>query len=384
MKQKRKRKHPYKTISKILFLFIILTSISSSYFALKYYKLLRVNQFSKNIILSDNYFLGRYDAYVRNPNSSDQESIPSSEESTYTRQEIIYYLELIRSAPLTSYECKIIDGYFETTSALTNNDLEALLYDTGYVCITDFGYNPHTEEAKKHQKFLTDLDLKEYLSKRTTEILSILSTFISKGGLGIQLSIPYISQLPKYPNGCEAVSATMLLQAAGFDISEDVFIHDYLPKEEVEIRWGCRYGPDPEKFYAGDPSSERGGWGCFAPVIVKALNLCIPASHIAKNLTGLSLDTLAQEYISQGIPVAIWITQNYSAVDEVYQWQSFDESTTYLYPKNQHCVVLVGYDKANYYIADPLATEHMTICDKDDLNLSYNSMGMQAVAIIEK
>ena len=30
------------------------------------------------------------------------------------------------------------------------------------------------------------------------------------------------------------------------------------------------FGPDPKKFYAGNPDAGKGGWGCYAPVIVKA------------------------------------------------------------------------------------------------------------------
>lgn len=62
--------------------------------------------------------------------------------------------------------------------------------------------------------------------------------FLITDGLEKQLSVPYISQEGSFPNGCESVSATMLLRYYGFDITPDEFIDSYLPCEPVRISWG--------------------------------------------------------------------------------------------------------------------------------------------------
>ena len=85
------------------------------------------------------------------------------------------------------------------------------------------------------------------------------------------INAPYISQRGTYPTGCESVSTVMLLQYLGYKLSVDDFISECLEIKEFEERDGILYGPDPRKYFCGDPYSED-GMGCYAPVIVKALN----------------------------------------------------------------------------------------------------------------
>lgn len=199
------------------------------------------------------------------------------------------------------------------------------------------------------------------------------------------LDIEHVPQLPEYPNGCEAVCAVMLLRSEGFDVSKEEFVESYLPAEKVKISWGVRFGPDPEKAYAGDPSSKRGGWGCFAPVIENALDLYLEGKGFeAENISGISLDALCRDYISRGVCSAVWVTTDFAPVDEVYQWLSTDREEVYLYPKNQHCAVLIGYDKDHYYFCDPLKSEGYIAVGKAEATECFASMGSQAVIILEK
>ncbi len=200
------------------------------------------------------------------------------------------------------------------------------------------------------------------------------------------LDAEHISQLPEYPNGCEAVSAVMLLEYAGYNTDKNEFIENHLEKGEIKVRFGIRFGPDPAQKYAGDPASKRGGWGCFAPAIVNALESYLDAqkraTHTAFNVSGAELSVLCETFIDRSIPVAIWITQDYSPVSEVYQWLNYEGDQVYLYPKNQHCVLLIGYDKDNYYVCDPLKDEACTAIARADAEVSYISMGSQAVVLI--
>lgn len=200
------------------------------------------------------------------------------------------------------------------------------------------------------------------------------------------LDAEHISQLPEYPNGCEAVSAVMLLKYAGYNADKNEFVENHLEKGEIKIRFGIRFGPDPAKKYAGDPASKRGGWGCFAPAIVNALESYLEAeekaAHTPFNVSGAELSMLCETFIDRSIPVAIWITQDYSPVSEVYQWLDYEGDQVYLYPKNQHCIILIGYDKDNYYVCDPLKDEACTAIARADAEVSYTSMGSQAVVLM--
>lgn len=170
--------------------------------------------------------------------------------------------------------------------------------------------------------------------------------FLITDGLEKQLSVPYISQEGSFPNGCESVSAVMLLRYYGFDITPDEFIDSYLPCEPVRISWGTRYGPNPKLVYAGDPRSDSDGYGCFAPVIVKAMNSYLSGKgYYAKNVTGTSLSTLASTYIDSGNPVLVWGTVGMKEIDRIIQWQSDDRTESFLYPANEHCMVLSDYER---------------------------------------
>ena len=197
----------------------------------------------------------------------------------------------------------------------------------------------------------------------------------------IIINVPYLSQKGILPNGCEAVSATMLLHYYDNDISPIDFVDKYLTKDKVYVKWGCRYGPDPKKAYAGDPKSEKGGWGCFSPVIIKALNNYLDDDYFAHNLTGTSIQEIVYQYVSKGIPVAVWVTRGMEEIDEVYQWQSYDKKETFLYPVREHCMVLTGFDNNYYYFNDPYNSNGQVKYPKSQVAYCFNSMGRQAVAI---
>lgn len=360
MQKKRISRHY--AITAVLILLTLAAAGTALLFAFRYYKLMRVNQFSKDIVLSDNYFLREYFQYdgKSGMDAASELELPAKTFSCKAA-DLIPALEILWDRPLTEEEKKIILTYGDK-DPLTSESIRELL-----------------REIAARASFDSEEEPKEYINYETAEIMNFLQYYFSNEK--VLLDVPHISQLPDYPNGCEAVSAVMLLQYYNFEITKKDFISDYLPREPVKISWGCRYGPNPKLKYAGDPASERSGWGCFAPVIVDALRQYLPRGYAVENLTGASLKELCQSHIRKNIPVAVWVTQNFSAVDEVYQWQSYDKTQTYLYPKNQHCVVLIGFDRDNYYFSDPMSEDSVTSHRKEDVTLSYHSMGSQAIAI---
>ena len=244
------------------------------------------------------------------------------------------------------------DDYFTSQLILTRNAMKAeqeekLFYQRW------FTYHPEYQEAYNNER--------NYYQNVT-----------------FTLEANRLAQLPDYPNGCEAVSAVMLLNYYGVDISIEEYINNYLPREEVYEKDGIRYGPDPSQVYAGDPKDPYRGWGTFAPVIFNSIQ------NVLKSQTGLAvidLSSTSLENLIFELPVVIWTTIDYEEATEIYEWQSYDGAKTYTYPKNAHAVLVVGVDKDNFYINDPLKPESTVQVPKETLEKSYNSMGRQAIGI---
>ena len=52
------------------------------------------------------------------------------------------------------------------------------------------------------------------------------------------ISVPYIDQTEQYPTGCESISAVMMLQYLGYDITPEQFIDCFLYKRDFEFHDG--------------------------------------------------------------------------------------------------------------------------------------------------
>ena len=195
------------------------------------------------------------------------------------------------------------------------------------------------------------------------------------------LDVPYINQVTLYPSGCESVSAVMALKFAGYDISVNTFIDDYLDTSVAPYigEDGKYYGYDPREYFLGDPYSKK-GWGCKAPVIITALNRCTDSKrHTVEDLTGTPISSL-KSYIDQNIPVIIWATQGMEKPRTSKTWTVVDTEKTYTWTAPNHCLLLVGYDDTGYYFNDPLTRKNCRY-PADIAESRYNSMGREAIAI---
>ena len=205
------------------------------------------------------------------------------------------------------------------------------------------------------------------------------------------LDVPLILQNPEFPNGCEAASATMILNYLGIPISLEEFIETYLPISNVYEKEGIRYGPNPAVSYAGNPASNTRGWGCFSPVIANAIGNVLKNEkmknerleyNILENDEKYPLALIANQTIGNSFsPFIIWITTDYGEAKDVYEWFSYDEKNTYTYPKNSHAVVVTGVDETYYYINDPLKDEKNIPIIKEELEKSFDSLGRQFVFV---
>lgn len=204
----------------------------------------------------------------------------------------------------------------------------------------------------------------------------------------IKTNVPFISQLPNYPNGCEATSAVMLLRYYGIDISLDEFVLKYLKKDNIYSKDGERFGPDPKTTYAGNPGSLTGGFGIFAPGIRDAMEKALAEKMDSSSTERLYVfgndDTsYPLEYYKLSFPIVIWATTNYEPTKEMWTWKSVDGTHSYTYPKNSHTIVVTGFDENYYYVNDPLQSSENTKIEKEKLEKSFDSLGRQVVGIMK-
>lgn len=195
-------------------------------------------------------------------------------------------------------------------------------------------------------------------------------------------NVPYLSQRDGFETGCESVSAAMLLNDCGFDVTADEFIDKYLPLGDAPYtdetgRWlGC----DPWEAFPGDPRTPD-GWGCYSTVIEGAMNRCLAGSgRRVKRLSGVPLDELCATYIDRDEPVLIWATIDMEPPVTGITWTvpETGREITWIYP--MHCLVLIGYDADSYIFNDPWAGE-CTAYDKESVELAYTTLYEQAIVL---
>lgn len=193
-----------------------------------------------------------------------------------------------------------------------------------------------------------------------------------------RLLVPLICQYPELPTGCEATATTMVLQFYGEDISAEEFAESWLDKNSDFYTYGgIDFGPDPNLNFVGDPFTSY-GYGCYAPVIVKAVN-SNSATCKAEAFFGKDLDSLCKEYVDNGKPMLIWASIDMKKTKEGTSWQ-LPDGERFTWISGEHCLVLVGYDEKNYYLNDPL-TGTVVSYKKQLVKDRYSELGKQAVYI---
>lgn len=206
-------------------------------------------------------------------------------------------------------------------------------------------------------------------------------------------NVPFITQNAQYPSGCEAISATMLLNYYNYDITPGTFIDGYLHMDYLrESSDGTAVvGPDPYTAFIGSPYDEN-SLGCYPPVIVEALNKVFDetgSDNEAVNTTGKSLEQLAEEYLIQDEPVLVWATMYLWEPFETDSWivegaseeSPYKDGDVYSWIANEHCLVFTGYDEYYYYFNDPLYYNETISYEKTAFNERFEQIGKCSVAI---
>lgn len=198
------------------------------------------------------------------------------------------------------------------------------------------------------------------------------------------IPVPVINQFPELPTGCEITSAAALLNYIGYDVEKVQLQEQYLPSSaSFYTANGSRMGPDPAKFFIGDPKGK--GLGCFSTVIVESLNRFLldqGSQSYAVNVVNADSKTL-EILLDNGIPVEVWASRGmkpfvYTAGNE---WVLETTGERFRWPSNSHVLVLVGYDKENYYFADCDNKSGIQAYEKSLFLKRWESAGQQAVLI---
>lgn len=211
---------------------------------------------------------------------------------------------------------------------------------------------------------------------------SVSADSVKKNTEKLIANVPVIGQYPNFPTGCEAVSTVMALNYAGKNITVDDFINNFLPmSNDFYTENGKNYGPDPNKFFVGNPKS-KSSFGCMAPVIEKALKECLDDDFSIINTTNSSLDKLCTDYIDKDIPVITWVTMNMVDTQPIHTWY-LESGERFAWPGNEHCMLLIGYDDDKYYFNDPAAAK-VQAYEKALVENHYAEIGSQSIAVIKK
>ena len=190
-----------------------------------------------------------------------------------------------------------------------------------------------------------------------------------------------VRQLPELPTGCEITALTMMLNYYGCPVDKTIMAEKYLPTAPAEFYEGTDgrlYGPDMEAHFVGDPFSS--GYVCGTEAVMSAADAYLAgrsSSLRAKDLTGAEPEEL-YNYVSDGIPVLVWVTIGMQERDEVQGWYTQD-GRWMDWSRNDHGAVLIGYDEGTVTIADPLSG--LRVYSRDRFEHVFASRGARCVAL---
>ncbi len=196
------------------------------------------------------------------------------------------------------------------------------------------------------------------------------------------INISHINQKSMgFPTGCESASAVMLLNYKGIKISLDDFINNFLNKSAAPTMINNKLVADsPNNSFIGDPRSYN-GYGCYAPVIIKAMKKATSNSLNIINTTGTDIEDLISKYISKNNPVLIWASSEMKDITNGTSWYINGKDEKFTWKKGEHCLVLVGYDNEKYYFNDPLSNGVRGF-NKELVQDRFSKLQKQSIVII--
>lgn len=255
--------------------------------------------------------------------------------------------------------------------------------------ISDYAYNGYIYDERINEKGLYSqlgadphMEYGGYSIERLAEGYSPASSNLFGKYI---IDVPVISQYPELPVGCEITSAAALLNYLGHEIDKTSLASSYLKSDSdfFDDAEGVTHGPDPYKYFAGDPFGW--GFGCFAPVITDALNLYFQRNGIdseALTITGINSADM-EKLVTEGVPVIVWASQDMKPFNyrDPPSWQIHGTDDTYTWIGNSHTLVLCGYDSESFYFMDCNGKTEITPYYKSVFLSRFEEAGSQAVVV---
>lgn len=224
-------------------------------------------------------------------------------------------------------------------------------------------WNVYTNGITKYAEKLTFFNIQSGISNNDEKV--ILS------------NVPLIQQLPELDRGCEVTSLAMLLQYAGVSVDKMELASEI--KKVNFLDNGVRGDPN-EGFVGNIYTFSESGYGVYHGPLFQLAKKYLPNKAI--DLTGKSIEEVYKS-VKSGKPVVMIKNATYTLLDEneftTWETNSGDVSITY----NEHCVVLIGYDKEFVYIRDPLSDSLDVKVPRESFEQAWVQMGSQAISYVK-
>lgn len=224
-------------------------------------------------------------------------------------------------------------------------------------------WNVYTNGITKYVEKLTFFNIQSGISNNDEKV--ILS------------NVPLIQQLPELDRGCEVTSLAMLLQYAGVSVDKMELASEI--KKVNFLDNGVRGDPN-EGFVGNIYTFSESGYGVYHGPLFQLAKKYLPNKAI--DLTGKSIEEVYKS-VKSGKPVVMITNATFTLLDEneftTWETNSGDVSITY----NEHCVVLIGYDKEFVYIRDPLSDSLDVKVPRESFEQAWVQMGSQAISYVK-
>ena len=199
------------------------------------------------------------------------------------------------------------------------------------------------------------------------------------------IKVKHIAQHKDMPTGCEIVSARMVLEYYGKNITYEHMLSRIPTANLKTTKDGKLYGKTPYQAFLGDPK-KNSGFGCYPPVIMEMVANYNYNDLYTESTCKLPLDFIAKTYLPQDIPVLVWATigMGNSYLTNSWYVEGDDGKPTnqkYTWRAEEHCLVLTGYDEKYYYFSDPLSYQDVTKYEKSLVEKRYKEIGYNSMII---
>lgn len=191
------------------------------------------------------------------------------------------------------------------------------------------------------------------------------------------IDVPIRFQYPELPRGCEVTSLAMLLSYHGVEITKMTLAQEIIKEPGMYSLDGTLYYGNPNRGFVGSMDSlSQFGFGVYEGPIVDLSQKYMPNKVL--NLTDSEFSEFFY-FLDHGMPIWVIINTTYDELgDNFFQvWNTKDGDVTIT--NKQHAVIVVGYDKDNIYINDPLGRKKSV--PKEAFEKAWIQMGRQAVTI---